>query len=296
MKRRTFFKNSGLAAVAISSTGFVYFQNGAFVGDCQTTTDILGPFYRPNAPVRNNLVIDGMPGEKIILRGSIFEDDCKTVLEGAKIELWHCSADEVYDNDSEAFNYRGIAYSDHSGSYNFTTQMPVPYDAGGGMYRPAHFHLMISAPGYQNLITQLYFSGDDYLEKDPSSRSARAQQRILEVGQSREGILKVEFDVIMQKQLDIDLSVLDRLKGMYQDEQNAEKITEVFRHENQLWMKNEVFGESLKYLGDNTFVKPGRDDWGRYQITFEILENGGVRAIQTSIRDGKERVRTAVKI
>ena len=32
--------------------------------------------------------------------------------------------------------------------------------------RPAHIHFMIEAPGFQKLITALYFNGDPYLESD----------------------------------------------------------------------------------------------------------------------------------
>ena len=50
--------------------------------------------------------------------------------------------------DKENF---GIEISSDYGKYKFISQMPVPYDAGGGLIRPAHFHLMISASGYQSL-------------------------------------------------------------------------------------------------------------------------------------------------
>ena len=59
MQRRDFIKNTSLSAVAVSASGFIRFDGKQYVGDCETTTDILGPFYRPDSPVRNNLVIKG---------------------------------------------------------------------------------------------------------------------------------------------------------------------------------------------------------------------------------------------
>lgn len=276
MKRRQFLRESSLTAFALSTSGFIHFDGTKYVGNCQTTTDILGPFYRPNSPVRNDLVLEHMKGEIVKLTGRIMHDDCSTPVENAKIELWHCSADEVYDNDSNDFNYRGTIYSDHSGNYHFRTQMPVPYDAGGGMYRPAHFHLMISAPGYQNLITQLYFTGDPYLEKDESSRVPDAKSRILTPEKDSMGHTSVPFDVIMQKELPVDPVVLSRLAGRYIGQEGNERSFEFFIHENQLWLRNEVFGQLLKYKGNNTFEPPAGGDWSRPTFKFNPQANGKV--------------------
>lgn len=75
--------------------------------------------------VRNNLVIEGVPGDIIELSGIVRHKDCQTPYENAKVELWHCSADEIYDNDSDEYRYRGTSYCDSEGKYKFTTQMPV---------------------------------------------------------------------------------------------------------------------------------------------------------------------------
>ncbi len=52
---------------------------------------------------------------------------------------------------------------------------PIPDDgpvgdllvaAGRGPMRPAHLHFMVSAPGYQTLITHIFAAGDPYLDRD----------------------------------------------------------------------------------------------------------------------------------
>ena len=59
MKRRSFVKVSGLTAMSLSMSGFVLIiENGVSKTNCPTSTDILGPFFRPNAPMRNNLIYD----------------------------------------------------------------------------------------------------------------------------------------------------------------------------------------------------------------------------------------------
>ena len=85
MKRREFTKIAGLSAVAVTTTGFVYLNGQSYRGDCETTTDILGPFYRPDSPIRNNLVIDDEPGHIIELSGIVMHKDCQTPYEKAKV-------------------------------------------------------------------------------------------------------------------------------------------------------------------------------------------------------------------
>src|SRR5215210_4890230 len=135
MKRRSFIRNTALSAVAVSTSGFIHFDGEHFVGDCETTTDILGPFYRPDSPVRNNLVVNGEQGDPVELSGTIRHNDCKTAYNKAKIELWHCDGKGVYDNTSPEYHYRGTAYSDEKGHYSFNTILPVPYDIGNGHTR-----------------------------------------------------------------------------------------------------------------------------------------------------------------
>jgi len=52
MQRRTFLSQTILSAVAISTSGFIRFDGQRYVGECETTSDVLGPFYRPDSPVR----------------------------------------------------------------------------------------------------------------------------------------------------------------------------------------------------------------------------------------------------
>ena len=131
--------------------------------------------------------IENAAGQLVILSGQVKHKDCKTPLKNACVELWHCDGAGVYDNDSPDFKYRAKTYCDENGNYNFKTIIPVPYDVGNGNIRPAHYHMMVSAEGYQSLITQLYFTGDPHLSKDPSASSSAAKRRILEINNGTNG-------------------------------------------------------------------------------------------------------------
>ena len=286
MKRRIFLKEAVLGAVAVSTAGFIRFNGTNYEGDCETTTDILGPFYRPNAPVRSVMRIKNAAGQLVVLSGQIKHKDCKTPLKNACIELWHCDAKGVYDNDSPDFKYRAKTYCDDKGNYSFKTIIPVPYDVGNGTIRPAHYHLLISAAGYQSLITQLYFTGDPNLSKDSSSSSPAAKRRILDIKNGRGGEKTVSFNVTMMEKLPADVGVIDRLVGVYTYTNDNKKSEELYKKDGMLWIKDESSingGYPLEYSGNNTFEDYGRDN--KYQ--FIIQEPGLIKLSYSRVRRDK---------
>jgi catechol 1,2-dioxygenase len=265
MLRRSFLKNTALFAVSVSATGFIKFNGTSYVGDCETTTDILGPFYRPNAPLRSDMRISGDIGQKVLLSGQIKHKDCATPLKNACVELWHCDAKGVYDNASPDFKYRAKTFCDDKGNYRFDSILPVPYDVGDGSIRPAHFHMMVTAEGYQALITQLYFSGDKHIATDTWASSPTAKKRILDIKNGEGGIKAVSFDVTMLEKIPADAAVIDRLVGKYAGKNSVE----FFKREGLLWIKDTESingGYPLQYVGDNTFEEYGETP-AKYQFT-----------------------------
>ena len=285
MQRKSFIKNSALCAIAVSTSGFIRFNGICFEGDCETTSDILGPFYRPNSPVRTNLVTKDISGVKIELSGTVRQADCKTPFKKAKVELWHCSKDGVYDNSSDEYHHRGTTYTDDQGKYYFNTILPPPYDVGGS-FRPAHFHMMITAEGFQSLVTQLYFAGDQYISKDNWASSSKAKNRILPVQTLKDDSKKVLFDVSIASKLSLEPASIDKFTGTFLDEKDENKKIEFFKKDNLLWVKNEVFGVDLEYTGNNKFQQRGMTESGRTYF-FEILQTGAVKLTCTYRNNGE---------
>lgn len=77
-----------------------------FTGECETTKDILGPFYRPNAPMRQDLMFDGLAGVQIEVKGQVFKSDCVSPLKNALVEIWHCDTTGTYDKTEKFFSSR----------------------------------------------------------------------------------------------------------------------------------------------------------------------------------------------
>jgi catechol 1,2-dioxygenase len=149
---------------------------------------IEGPFYVPGAP---HLGSDGTLPMRNDESGTPldFGGQVRTVsgdpLPGATVELWHADDVGFYSQFAPAlppWNLRGVFTTDADGRFLAHTVQPAPYQiphdgstgklievAGWHAWRPAHVHLKVSAPGHQLITTQLYFSGDEYLESDIAS-------------------------------------------------------------------------------------------------------------------------------
>ena len=148
------------------------------------------------------------------------------------------------------------------------------------------FKLMVSAEGYQSLVTQLYFAGDKHIEKDSWASSPRAKKRILAIQSLSNGGKKVLFDVNLSKKLVAEPASIGKIIGTYSDEQNPSRHFEFFKQDNSLWVKNEIFGVELEYIDNNKF-KPRNavDDLRTYH--FEILATGGVKLTYTYPKESK---------
>jgi protocatechuate 3,4-dioxygenase beta subunit len=105
-----------------------------------TPQDEIGPFYRPDAPVRSRI------GSGYVLRGTVRSAaTCKPV-PGARIEFWQAGPDGTYGDA-----WRATIYADSRGRYRLTTALPPPYAR-----RPSHIHILVDMRGYAGLITQHY--------------------------------------------------------------------------------------------------------------------------------------------
>lgn len=299
MKRRNFLQNTALYVVAVSAPGFIQFNGEGYTGDCETTTDILGPYYRPDAPLRTTLLHKEDSGQEVVLTGIVRHKDCTTPYRGAKVELWHCDPSGHYDNSSPEFRYRATTMCDAQGRYEFLTLLPVPYDdLGNGEFRPAHFHLLVSAPGYQSLVTQLYFSGDPYLSADPYAASPTAKQRTLTIKAMPDSRKQVSFDVTMTEKRQVEPTAIDRLTGIYTDENDKTLKTEFFKRNGQLWRKTGrvVYGLNYDYVGNNTFSQSGLPAGLVNTCAFEFLPDGVVKMTRTQLTSkGVKTVNVAFK-
>lgn len=277
MQRGTFIKKSTLTAISVSAFGTLNWNGINFEGDTPTTTDILGPFYRPGAPLKTNLRLLNSKGRPIVLKGTIFREDGKTPIDRALVEIWHCDEHEVYDNTSDEYRYRGGQRTKADGMYEFKSILPVPYKAvpsNESTWRPAHIHMRVSVANQQDLITQLYFKGGKYVDTDRWASAPQTVNRILTSTKNTSGESELVFNVIMSKEIWHDKKVYDRITGLY--DVGDDNFIEFIKNDDLLFMKqNGQLVASLKYIGHNTF----EGGLGYPKATFELQKDGVVKVV-----------------
>ncbi|MFZ4756611.1 MAG: dioxygenase [Burkholderiaceae bacterium] len=161
---------------------FVNDQNNAKPPGCTEPT-VFGPFHTDDAPhfELGADVAGGAAGEPCWVQGRILGLDGAPVPH-AVIDVWQADAEGFYDvqrPDLAVPQARGVLKADADGGYRFWTIVaeayPVPTDGPVGRlleatgrhpWRPAHLHFMITAPGYERLITHVFRRGGLYLESD----------------------------------------------------------------------------------------------------------------------------------
>lgn len=116
-------------------------QPPAPVSACRPTPeDEIGPFYRPNAPVRQAV------GRGYELTGTVLSaGDCRP-LPKARIEFWLVNPQGDYDE-----THRATVFAGRQGRYRFESNRPTDY-----VGRKPHIHIMVSAAGHERLVTQHY--------------------------------------------------------------------------------------------------------------------------------------------
>ncbi len=275
MQRRKFFKDTGMIAIGIGVFGKVRWSENRFVGDTATTTDILGPFYRPGAPIRTNINGKGYTGKPFHISGTVFKADGKTPFSNCKLEVWQCDEHGVYDNLSDDYNYRGMQKTGPDGKYHFIGMHPIPYLAvpGTTKWRPAHIHLLVSGEGQQDLITQVYLEGDPHLKEDIGSMSPEAIKRILKITKNSKNEEGVNFNIVMAKEFKPDKVVFDKLVGTYK--MSDDSLMEFYKKDDLLFMKlNSQIWEGLSYKGNNSFSGGANNS---ATVTFQLLTAGDVK-------------------
>jgi len=147
-----------------------------------TESTVFGPFFvddSPEIPLGGDLA-QGANGTPCWVSGQVRSVD-GSPLAGVRVDAWEADEDGFYDTQYEGNRTagRGWQRTGPGGEYRFwsvrPSSYPVPTDgpvgeliaaAGRRPMRPAHLHLMVTAPGYRTLITHVFAAGDEHLDRD----------------------------------------------------------------------------------------------------------------------------------
>jgi hydroxyquinol 1,2-dioxygenase len=149
-----------------------------------TENTVFGPFHVDGAPERGmgaSISLDGK-GESCLYEGRVIDLHGEPI-EGARIDVWSDNAEGFYDvqqpDIQPKWNNRGIFTTGKDGKYSFIgikpVSYPIPDDGPVGQmlhhlgrhpYRPAHIHYLVTAEGYQKVVTHTFVGDDPYLASD----------------------------------------------------------------------------------------------------------------------------------
>jgi catechol 1,2-dioxygenase len=162
---------------------------------------IEGLYYVPDAPLLTEtpFALPMRPdeqGEPLVLDAEVLDLEDRPI-EGALVDLWHSGNDGTYSSfvgTAPKFNLRARMRTDERGRLQVRTILPAAYQipVGGPVgrfldkidrhaWRPAHFHMKISAHGFESLTTQIYFEGDKWLKGDGDVSGAVKESLITEL-------------------------------------------------------------------------------------------------------------------
>ncbi|MEY3612258.1 MAG: Hydroxyquinol 1,2-dioxygenase [Pseudomonadota bacterium] len=148
-----------------------------------TEGSVLGPFHTRGSPWVDNgsSLIRDNAGEPVLIQGRVTDTDGQPLSE-AKIDFWQNADNGMYwqlDDSQPQDNLRCQIQVQADGRFELATIRPRPYlvptDGPVGellrvshrdAWRPAHFHIIVEAPGHRSLITEVFDEADPWLDKD----------------------------------------------------------------------------------------------------------------------------------
>jgi len=102
--------------------------------DIPTSSSILGPFWSPNAPFRENgdsIIMSPHNGQVTLMHGRVTDHVSRKPIAGAVFDIWQASSNGKYDfqdpENQADNNLRGKFKTDADGRYHFYCLRPTPY-------------------------------------------------------------------------------------------------------------------------------------------------------------------------
>ena len=139
-----------------------------------------GPFYPGEASFMLENDLTTLPGSdkralgQVIYVSGLVEDVLCRPVPSVLVEIWQACASGRYNNPTDTnsapldpnFRYWGETVTDANGHYQFKTILPGAYPADTDWIRPPHIHFRVTKVGYKELVTQMYFAGNELNKKD----------------------------------------------------------------------------------------------------------------------------------
>lgn len=153
-------------------------------------------------------------GDMILVRGRIQNTEGRPI-PNANVDIWQANhfGRYTHPNDTNTApvdpNFQGwtLVTTGSNGNYGIKTIMPGPYplvflEPENRRWRCRHIHFKVTCAGYSELTTQMYFSGDPWIQYDGMiARTPEHLRSALVVEESRDegtGLPLYQFDITLK--------------------------------------------------------------------------------------------------
>lgn len=151
--------------------------------DGATESTVIGPFYRPGAPLRayGESMAEKPAGTPAWIHGRVLSNAGEPIA-GAELDVWQNGSDRLYAvqrPEAPEDHLRGRYRTRDDGSFAFVAVRPVAYPipddgpvgrmlaaTGRHPWRPAHLHIIVRAEGFRTVATHIFDSASEYLDSD----------------------------------------------------------------------------------------------------------------------------------
>lgn len=145
-----------------------------------------GPYYKEGSPERQKISEDGTPGTHLILKGYVFDTECKRI-SNAWLDFWQADGEGNYDN--EGFNLRGHQFTNKDGFFRIETVVPGQYPG-----RTEHIHFKVRRDEKSSAITSQLFFPD---ASGNHSDSIYSDSLLVDFGTDPDGSKYASFNIVV---------------------------------------------------------------------------------------------------
>jgi protocatechuate 3,4-dioxygenase alpha subunit len=174
-----------------------------------TTSQTVGPYFKIGLQWlnRDNLVGEGVSGERINIQGRVFDGDGVPVPD-AVLEIWQANAHGKYNHPEDTqdkplepgFKGYGRIPVDKQGAFRFATIKPGPVPGPKGKEQAPHLLISVFMRGLlKRLTTRMYFPDDARNAGDPILNLVEpARRSTLIAKKAAGGPGTLEWNVVLQ--------------------------------------------------------------------------------------------------
>jgi len=134
--------------------------------------------------------------ELMIISGTVFQPDGKTLAPNVLIYFYHTDSNGYYgrgNGEVRHGHFRGWMLTDKQGRYEFSTIKPAPYP---NRTEAAHIHMTLTGKNFkEDSIDSILFEGDKFITAQERNPSKGGFNPILKLEKGADGILRGVRDI-----------------------------------------------------------------------------------------------------